>query len=88
MSFQDLSATEIAQKAQVLLVETFNVAKEKMHAEASLSDELDVDSIDMIELLSSLNDEFSLDLTPFDFEGCQTLGQFLQRLVESQSKAP
>lgn len=85
MTFEELCATEIAQRAQTLLVETFHVAKEKMQAEASLSDELDVDSIDMIELLSTLNDELSLDLTPFDFEGCQTLGQFLQRLVESQS---
>ena len=85
MTFQELCATAIAKRAQALLVETFHVAKDKMHAEASLSDELDVDSIDVIELLSTLNDEFSLDLTPFDFEGCQTLGQFLQRLVEAQS---
>lgn len=84
MTFEELCTTDIARRAQALLVETFNVVKEKMHEDALLSDELDVDSIDMIELLSTLNDEFSIDLTPFDFEGCRTLGQFLQRLVEAQ----
>ena len=70
----------IQKKVTDLLVDMFNIGPEQINAEASLSADLDLDSIDTIDLLSRLNEEFSLDLSPFDFQGCSTLGQFLEKL--------
>lgn len=69
-------------RAKALIIEMFGVAEEKIIPEASLTSDLDLDSIDTIDLLSTLNDEFLIDASPFDFEGCETIGAFLERLKE------
>ena len=75
---------DIQERASALLQEMFNVSPEQIQENASLSEDLDLDSIDTIDLLSRLNEEFSLELTPFEFQGCNSLGQFLEKLVQCQ----
>ena len=80
--------TAIATRATELLVEMFRIDPPHIVKEASLREDLDLDSIDTIDLLSKLNQEFSLELTPFDFLDCKSLGDFLNRLEEKQRGAP
>ena len=58
----------------------FGLKEEALSREKSLSQDLGLDSIDTIDLLTTLNEEFDIDLSPFDFEGCSLLGEFLDRL--------
>lgn len=77
---------QIADRAKTLLIEMFGIAESKLTPNASLVNDLDLDSIDIIDLLMKLNDEYSLDLSPFDFENCDTLEQFTARLsAENES---
>lgn len=71
---------QIAERAKILLHEMFGIEQSKLKAEASLLNDLDLDSIDIIDLLMKLNDEYELQLSPFDFENCQTLAQFTDKL--------
>jgi acyl carrier protein len=73
----------IQERAKTLLQEMFKLDPQKLKGDASLFDDLDLDSIDVIDLLTQLNDEFTLELSPFDFENCQTLDQFLQKLNQA-----
>lgn len=73
---------EVAERAKVLLKEMFGIAENKLVPNASLLNDLDLDSIDIIDLLMKLNEEYSLELSPFDFENCNTLEQFIARLRE------
>ena len=77
---------KIEKRASLLLTEMFGIEESKLKKQASLTNDLDLDSIDMIDLLMKLNDEYNLDLSPFDFENCNTLEQFLERL-NSKSEA-
>lgn len=75
--------SKISARASVLLTEMFGISADKLKPESSLTADLGLDSIDTIDLLTSLNDEFDLDLSPFDFEGCSLLNEFLLRLEET-----
>lgn len=77
---------DIKKRVEVLLEEMFKIQTDSLSAEASLQEDLDLDSIDTIDLLSRLNEEYAIDLSPFDFEGCSTLGQFLERLEKCQQE--
>ena len=85
-----MELSEISNKAKSLLVEMFGLSTTDLSREKSLNKDLGLDSIDTIDLLTSLNDEFNIDLSPFDFEGCELLGDFLDRLevkaVERKNK--
>ncbi len=72
--------SNISSRANTLLVEMFGIQADLLSVDKSLTEDLGLDSIDVIDLLTTLNDEFSLDLNPFDFEGCTLLGDFLERL--------
>ena len=75
---------QIEQRAKILLSEMFGINQNKLTPNALLLSDLDLDSIDVIDLLMKLNDEFSLELSPFDFENCETLEQFLKKLSNQQ----
>jgi acyl carrier protein len=78
----EIDKVRLEQRARNLLSEMFGIAEERLQPEASISDDLNLDSIDIVDLLSSLNAEFNLDLSPMDFEGCVKLEEFLTRLFE------
>lgn len=75
--------SDISSRAKILLTEMFGISPEALKPESSLNTDLGLDSIDTIDLLTTLNDEFNLDLSPFDFEGCELLNDFLLRLEET-----
>lgn len=77
----------ISTRATELLVQMFGIDQPQITKEASLREDLDLDSIDTIDLLSTLNQEFALELTPFDFLDCKSLGDFLDRLETKQRSA-
>lgn len=73
---------QIAERAKILLQEMFGIDQSRLLPDASLLNDLDLDSIDIIDLLMKLNQEYDLELSPFDFENCGTLEQFTTRLSE------
>jgi len=67
---------EIEQRAISLMVEMLGIELDRIVPTASLVDDLNLDSIDMIDILMKLSDEFDLDLNPHDFENCLTVNDF------------
>lgn len=65
-------------KEQVSLM--FGVAPSMLTLETRLKEDLDLDSIDLIDIISRANDDLKLELTPFDFDGCSTLGDFIDKV--------
>ena len=72
-------------EAKSLISEMFDIAPQRLLMQSSLSAELDIDSIDMIDLLSEINKKFDLELELFDFQGCSSLGELLSKLQEKAS---
>ncbi len=53
----------------------FNVAEEDISRETSFSEDLGADSLDLVELIMSLEDEFELEVLDDDVEMITTVGE-------------
>lgn len=76
----DLTMNSVQEIIHQLLIQNFKLSPEKLVPEARLREDLDLDSIDLVDLLSLINEKINLHLSPHDFEGCTNLVQFGERL--------
>ena len=58
-----VTAEEIFEKVQEMIAEQFSVDKSKVTLECSLQEDLDADSLDLVDLAVSIEQEFDLDET-------------------------
>lgn len=72
---------QITDKLMACLCDEFEVAREKFSADALLKDDLGFDSLDMVDVIVLLNQEFGVKLTSEDFVHCRTFGQLVDLLA-------
>ncbi len=77
-----MDSVEIEDLATRILIEVFGLTIEQIRPDANFSDDLDLDSIDLVDWISRINDEFGANLSPFDFQDCLVLQDFLLVLNE------
>jgi acyl carrier protein len=65
-----MSKDEILAKVRAILVEQLGVEPENVTPEASFQDDLNADSLDLVELIMELEDQFGIKITD---EEAQTL---------------
>jgi acyl carrier protein len=56
-------------------VEVLQVDPSKIVPEASFADDLDADSLDLVELVMALEERFGIDVPESELEGVKTVGQ-------------
>ena len=64
-------------------VEVLQVSPEQVTMDASFSDDLDADSLDLVELVMALEEAFDIEVPEEDLEGISTVGQAF-KMVESK----
>ena len=69
-----MTDAEIEQKIKDILVEEFECDPERLKAETNLFTELDLDSIDAVDLIVRLQQEIKKKVEPEDFRQIRTLG--------------
>jgi acyl carrier protein len=57
-----------------IIVEQLGVAREEVVAEASFIDDLGADSLDIVELVMAMEEEFDIEIPDEDAEKIQTIG--------------
>ena len=62
------------EKICAMLAEALNLPLEKVTADAKIVDDLGADSLDVVELLSSLEDEYGITIPDEDVENLVTVG--------------
>jgi acyl carrier protein len=62
-------------------VEVLSVEADKITPEASFGDDLDADSLDLVELVMALEEEFGIEVPEEDLEGIGTVGQAFDLVV-------
>jgi acyl carrier protein len=62
-------------------VEVLSVDESKIVPEATFGDDLDADSLDLVELVMALEEEFDVTVPEEDLEGVQTVGQAYDLVV-------
>ncbi len=55
--------------------EVLQVEPSKIVPEARFADDLDADSLDLVELVMALEEKFGIDVAEAELEGVQTVGQ-------------
>ena len=62
-------------------VDVLSVSEDKIVPEAKLGDDLDADSLDLVELIMALEEEFGVEVPEEDLEGVETVGQAYDLVV-------
>ena len=56
-------------------VEVLSVSEDQVTLEARFGDDLDADSLDLVELVMALEEEFGIEVPEEELEGIETIGQ-------------
>ncbi|MDH3753750.1 MAG: acyl carrier protein [Acidimicrobiia bacterium] len=66
---------ELFQRFQKCAVEVLSVEDAQVTKEANFADDLDADSLDLVELVMALEEEFDVSVEEEELEGIETIGQ-------------
>ncbi len=80
-----MDAETIEQRIRPLIAEQLGVEESKVTRNASFVDDLNADSLDLVEMIMSLEEEFKLEISDEDAEKIHTVGDavdFIQEHVE------
>lgn len=66
---------EAFDKFKQCAVEVLQVPADKVTPQARFADDLDADSLDLVELVMALEEQFGIDVDESELEGVETVGQ-------------
>jgi acyl carrier protein len=76
-----METTTIIEKINGFLIDEFEVAPEKITADANLRDTLQLDSLDYIDLVVVIESHFGFKVRPEDFAGINTFQSFYDYVI-------
>ena len=79
-----MSKEEIFNKIRDILADNFEVDKEKITDETNFTSDLDADSIDLVEFILQLEDEFGAEISDEDAEKIKTVGDAVNYVADHQ----
>ena len=71
-------------KVAEILVDQLDVEKDKVTMEASIIDDLGADSLDVVDLVMSLEEEFGIEIPDDQVENMKTVGDIV-KYIEANS---
>ena len=77
-----MSEKEIFQKLKTIVVDQFGVNEENVTMEATFVDDLAADSLDIVELVMTIEEEFDLEIPDSDAEKIVTIGDVVKYIEE------
>ena len=78
-----MSQDEIFEKVKDIIVEQLGVAENTVTLEASFIDDLGADSLDIVELVMALEEEFDMEIPDADAEKVVTVGDVVDYIKEN-----
>jgi acyl carrier protein len=78
---------ELENRVTEIIVEQLGVAREEVVPEASFIDDLGADSLDIVELVMAMEEEFDVEIPDDDAEKIQTIGDAISYLKEKLAAA-
>ena len=66
---------ELFARFQKCAVEVLSVSEDQVTPDAKFGDDLDADSLDLVELVMSLEEEFGIEVPEEELEGIETVGE-------------
>lgn len=77
-----MSEQEIYEKLKKIIVEQLGTSEESIAMEATFVDDLSADSLDIVELIMSLEEEFEIEIPDSEAEKIVTVGDVVKYIQE------
>ena len=75
---------EIFEKVKNIIVEQLNISKDSVTKDASFIDDLGADSLDVVELIMALEEEFDMEIPDADAEKIVTVENVVEYIRDRQ----
>ena len=72
----------IAEKVKKMIVDQLGVSESEVVPEAKFIDDLGADSLDIVELIMALEDEYSIEIPDEDAEKIETVGDAIKYIED------
>ena len=79
------SREEVYERVKEVLTEQLGVEEDQVTEEASFQEDLDADSLDLVELIMELEDQFGIKITDDEAQKLSTVGQAVDFVLAHQS---
>ena len=78
-----MNTEEIFDKIKEIIVEQLGVTEDAVTTESSFIDDLGADSLDIVELIMALEEEFDIEIPDTDAEKIVTVGDVVEYIKEN-----
>ncbi len=73
----------VLEKVKAILSEQFDVEEDSITPETSIADDLGADSLDVVDLLMSIEDEFEIEVPDEEIDNIKTVGELVKYIEEN-----
>ncbi len=67
----------VLEKVKAILAEQFDIEEDTLTVDTDLQEDLGADSLDVVDLLMSIEDEFEVEIPDEEIENIRTLGELV-----------
>ena len=73
----------VIEKVKMILSSQFDVEEESITPDTNIADDLGADSLDVVDMLMSLEDEFDVEIPDEEIERIRTVGELVAYIEEN-----
>ena len=77
-----MDINEIREKVNAFLVEELEIDESKIAEDARLKEDLGIDSLEVVDVIVLVDQEFGFKMRPEDFKELKTYGEFCQFIAD------
>lgn len=74
----------VLEKVKAILADQFDAEEDSITAETTIQDDLGADSLDVVDLLMTIEDEFEVEVPDTEIENLKTVGDLVKYIEENK----
>ena len=78
-----MSSEEIFEKVKAIIIDLLQVSEDSVTLDANFTDDLGADSLDLVELIMGIEEEFNLEIPDGEAEKVVTVGDVVDYIKEN-----